>query len=311
VPTIFTASVRNQLRLAFAIVIAMSFLSTSVAIWRLQVLANDTNQLTHRPLAKERLVSSWLLNISMSAKRTAAIARSSRRRAGHLLRQRNPGAVEKHQRAAEAGRRAARHAGRKTLYAEIGAARDAYVSTRDRVMALKAEGKTDEARTLYDQTFAAVMDRYIDKVKELQVLQQKEIEASRPTGARQRAAQQDRADDHVLRHAGLQHRCRQRVLARPVPPPGRRAGAGRHGGRRDRGRQPARRGPLADGDQTSLMAGLARMRDSLSGIVGQVRHGTGAIGESIAVLSSEAQELSPAPRARPRRSKKPRPRSKS
>jgi methyl-accepting chemotaxis protein len=40
------------------------------------------------------------------------------------------------------------------------------------------------------------------------------------------------------------------------------------------------------------MAALKGMRDSLSGIVGEVRKGTGAIGESIAVLSSEALELS-------------------
>src|SRR5690348_3004699 len=51
--TTLTASVRNQLRFAFAIVIILSFLSTAVAIWRLQVLSNDTNELTHRPLAKE------------------------------------------------------------------------------------------------------------------------------------------------------------------------------------------------------------------------------------------------------------------
>jgi methyl-accepting chemotaxis protein len=50
--------------------------------------------------------------------------------------------------------------------------------------------------------------------------------------------------------------------------------------------------PLADGDQASLMAALKGMRDSLSGIVGEVRHGTSNMGESIAVLSSEALELS-------------------
>jgi len=49
---------------------------------------------------------------------------------------------------------------------------------------------------------------------------------------------------------------------------------------------------VADGDQTSLMAALKRMRDSLAGIVGQVRHGATVIGESIAVVASEAQELS-------------------
>jgi methyl-accepting chemotaxis protein len=292
VPTFFTASVRRQLRLAFAIVIAMSFLSTAVAIWRLHVLANDTNQLTHRPIAKERLVSSWLLNISMSAKRTAAIARSADPELATFFANET---MEQSKRTGEMQKQVGdllETAQEKTLYAEIGAARDAYVSTRDRVMALKAEGKTDEARTLYDQTFAAIMDRYIDKVKELQVLQQKEIEAQ--TEQVLDSAQRSKTEQMIMCFATLVFS----IVAGSVFS---RALFRRLGG------EPALAAavsaeiaagnlrvevPLEDGDQTSLMAGLARMRDSLSGIVGQVRHGTSAMGESIAVLSGEAQELS-------------------
>ncbi|CAH0210582.1 hypothetical protein SRABI118_01973 [Massilia sp. Bi118] len=64
------ASVRHQLRLAFAIVIAISFLSTGLAIWRLQTLSGDTRALTEQPLLKKRLISKWLLNMSVGAKRT-------------------------------------------------------------------------------------------------------------------------------------------------------------------------------------------------------------------------------------------------
>jgi methyl-accepting chemotaxis protein len=122
-------------------------------------------------------VSSWLLNISMSAKRTAAIARSAD---GELAAYFANETMEQSKNTAELQKQVGDlldTAEEKALYAEIGTARDAYVAARDRVMALKAEGKTDEARALYDQTFAAVMDRYIGKVKELQVLQQKEIDA--------------------------------------------------------------------------------------------------------------------------------------
>ena len=72
-----TSSVRNQLRFAFAIIIVLSFVSTAIAIWRLQVLSDDTQALTQRPLKKERLISSWLVNTSVAAKRTAAVARSA------------------------------------------------------------------------------------------------------------------------------------------------------------------------------------------------------------------------------------------
>lgn len=71
------SSVRNQVRLAFILVIALSFLSSALAIWRLHTLAGDTQALTTQPLVKERLISKWLLNISAAAKRTAAVARSA------------------------------------------------------------------------------------------------------------------------------------------------------------------------------------------------------------------------------------------
>jgi methyl-accepting chemotaxis protein len=292
VPTISTASVRTQLRLAFAIVIAMSFLSTSVAIWRLHVLANDTRQLTQQPLAKERLVSSWLLNISMSAKRTAAIARSADAELAAYFASET---LEQSKNTSELQKQVGELLGtaeEKALFGEIGTAREAYVSARDRVMALKAEGKTDEARALYDQSFAAVMDRYIAKVKELQLLQQKEITAQ--TGQVLDSAQGSKTEQMIMCFATL-------VLSIVAGNVFARALFRRLGG------EPALAAsvaaeiaagnlrvevPLEDGDQTSLLAGLSRMRDSLSGIVGQVRLGTSAMGESIAVMTSEAQELS-------------------
>jgi methyl-accepting chemotaxis protein len=292
VPTIFTASVRNQLRLAFAIVIAMSFLSTSVAIWRLHVLANDTNELTHRPLAKERLVSSWLLNISVSAKRTAAIARSGDAELANYFANET---LEQSKNTSELQKQVGDLLDmpeEKAVYGEIGAARDAYIAARDRVMALKTEGKADEARALYDQSFAAVMDRYIGKVKELQALQQKEIGAQ--TDKVLDNARSSQTEQMIMCFATL-------VLSIVAGSMFARALFRRLGG------EPALAAtvaaeiaagnlrvavPLADGDQASLMAALKGMRDSLSGIVGEVRNGTGAIGESIAVLSSEALELS-------------------
>lgn len=72
-----TSSVRNQLRFAFAVVVARSFLATAIAVRRLQVLSDDTQALTQRPLVKKRLMAGWLLNTSVAAKRTGSIARSA------------------------------------------------------------------------------------------------------------------------------------------------------------------------------------------------------------------------------------------
>jgi len=47
-----------------------------VTCWirRFQGLSTETEAPIHRPLAKERLPAHWLLNLSVSAKRTAAAA---------------------------------------------------------------------------------------------------------------------------------------------------------------------------------------------------------------------------------------------
>jgi methyl-accepting chemotaxis protein len=287
-----TASVRSQLRFAFAIVIILSFLSTAIAIWRLQVLSDDTNELTHRPLAKERLVSGWLLNISMSAKRTAAIARAADAELAKFFADE---AVQQSARTTELQKQVGELLDtpeEKALYAQIGAAREQYLAARERLTALKSEGKNDEARALYEQTFAPVMDAYIARVGDLLAMQRKAI---------------DTRSEEVLnsaRHSAamLVGLCLAALVASTL------AGSlFANALFRRLGDEPALAAAVAgeiaagnlcvevkvaEGDQTSLMAALKRMRDSLAGIVGQVRHGATVIGESIAVVASEAQELS-------------------
>jgi len=290
--TSLTASVRNQLRLAFAIVILLSFTSTAVAIWRLQVLSNDTNELTHRPLAKERLVSSWLLNISMSSKRTAAIARASD---GELAKVFADETLAQSKRTSELQKQVGEMldtAAEKDLFAQIATARQQYIESRDRVMALKAEGKVDEARELYERSFAGIMDGYIDKVKALQALEQKAIDTQ--TNEVLDSARRSRMEQICMCLATLifsiwaAHRFARALFRRLGGEP---ALAAAVAGEIAAGNLRVEV-KVADGDETSLMAGLKRMRDSLAGIVSQVRHGTASIGESIVVMSSEAQELS-------------------
>ncbi|MFC5550007.1 methyl-accepting chemotaxis protein [Massilia aerilata] len=290
--TKLTASVRNQLRFAFAIVIILSFVSTAVAIWRLQVLADDTNELTHRPLAKERLVSSWLLNISMSAKRTAAIARASD---GELAKLFADETVQQSARTSELQKQVGDMLDtneEKVLFAQIGEARQQYLESRDRVTALKAEGKAEEARALYDKSFAGIMARYIDKVKELLALQQKSIGAR--TGEVLGSAHQSSTVlvclclATLIFSVGAAHRFARALFRRLGGEPALATSVASEiaaGNLRVEVK-------VADGDQASLMAALKRMRDSLAGIVGQVREGTTAIGVSISEMSSEAQELS-------------------
>jgi len=287
-----TASVRNQLRFAFAIIIVLSFVSTVIAIWRLQVLSDDTQALTQRPLAKERLIAGWLLNTSVAAKRTLSIARSadpelatffaaetqdSTTRTTAL--QKQVGALldtpEEH-----------------TLFEQIATARQRYIATRDRVMALKTAGNDAEARKYFDEAFQPAVTTYLGNVKALLELQQKEIDT-------RVAAVLARADhsSHILTGLCLA------TLAFSI-------GAGTLFARalfRRLGGEPAAAAkvateiaggnlcvavPVAAGDKQSLMAALERMRASLAGIVADVREGTGTIGSAIATMAGETQDLS-------------------
>ena len=287
-----TSSVRNQLWFAFAVVIALSFLATAIAIWRLQVLSDDTQALTRRPLVKERLISAWLLNTSVAAKRTGSIARSadpelatyyaaetldSTTRTTAL--QKQVGALldtpEEH-----------------AVFERIATARQRYIVTRDRVMALKRAGNDAELHTYFDNEFMPAVTAYVGQEKALLELQQKEIDARVAAVL----ASADRSSK-VLSALSLA------TLAFSIA-------AGTVFGRtlfRRLGGEPAHAAqvaaeiaggnlcvpvPVRPGDKHSLMAALERMRASLAGIVADVRDGTGTIVSAAATMAGETRDLS-------------------
>jgi methyl-accepting chemotaxis protein len=285
-------SVRNQLKFTFAIIIILSFLSTAIAIWRLQVLADDTQSLTQQPLAKERLISNWVMNTSVGVKRTAVIARSS-----------DPGLAKLY---AEEARDFTARAGavqkkigtlldtpeERAIFEQIGTTREHYTETRNRLTALKAEGKDDEARALFDQAYVPAADAYVAKVNELLMVQQRAIDARVAT-----VLASANHSSNVL--AAL-------CLATLVFSIGAGVVFVRSLFRRLGGEPGAAAAVAAEiaagnlrvavprgaGDEDSLMAALERMRASLAGIVGQVREGATTIGTSITTMAGETQELS-------------------
>nr|WP_314545540.1 MCP four helix bundle domain-containing protein [uncultured Massilia sp.] len=172
-----SSSVRNQLRLTFAIIIALSFLSTAIAIWRLQVLAGDTQALTQRPLAKERLMSSWLLNTSVGVKRTALITRASD---PDLAKAYAGEARESSTRGGDLQKKVGELLDtpeEKAVFEQIGSVREKYTAARNKVAALKTEGSNDEALALFDQAYTPAANDYVGKINELLALQQRAIDA--------------------------------------------------------------------------------------------------------------------------------------
>ena len=287
-----SASVRQQLRLAFGIVIAISFLSTGLAIWRLQTLSGDTQALTEQPLAKERLISKWLLNTSVGAKRTASVVRSA-----------DPDLASFYADEAKASTATASELQHKVsellvtpeekaLFDAIGQIRKVYIGDRERVTQLKAEGKHEEALAAFDRDFKPHTDQYLGKVQDLLALQQKTIDEQ--TRAVLASAQHSQTMLIGLSLATLVASIAAGALFA-------RALFRRLGG------EPAQAVYVASqiaagnlrvdveaaaGDERSLMAAMRRMRDSLAGMVGQVRASSIAIEQSTHTISAESQDLS-------------------
>jgi methyl-accepting chemotaxis protein len=287
-----SASVRAQLRLVFAIVIAISFLSAGLAIWRLQALSKDTHALTEQPLVKERLISSWLLNISVAAKRTAVVARSSDQDLAHFFAQ---DAKESSARSSDLQKKIGeltQAPEERALFDEIVQLRKLYVSDRDRVMQLKTEGKAEEALAHFDREFTPHTEQYVSKVQQLLAMQQKSI---------------DERAQSVLSTADLSQKVLITLSLVTVAVSMVASALFSRALFRRLGGEPAQAAAVATeiaagnlrvqinvaaGDDSSLMAAMQRMRDSLGTMVAQVRDSTTAIGESAYTIASEAQDLS-------------------
>nr|WP_307742534.1 methyl-accepting chemotaxis protein [Massilia varians] len=286
------SSVRAQLRIVFAFVIIISTLATAVAIWRLQVMSEETEALTRRPLVKERLASQWLLNTSVSAKRTAAVARSSD---PELAKAFAAESLESSQRTSVLQDKVGELLDtpeEKALFEATAEARGRYIETRDRVMKLKADGQAGEAMAQYEREFVPATQLYLDKVTALQALQHKAIDTMAQDALEGAAASTNMLVTLcLLTLAGsiAASMLFARALFRRLG--GEPAEAARVAGEIAAGKLDVRVA-LRPGDQSSLLYALLRMRDSLAQIVGQVRDGTSTIGASSEAMASEAQELS-------------------
>ena len=284
--------VRAQLRLAFAFVIVISFLSTAVAIWRLQVLSQETEALTQRPLAKERLTSQWLLNLSVSAKRTSAVARSIDPELAKVFALESTESSQRTSALQDKVGELLDTAQEKTLFDAAVEARSRYISSRDRVMQLKSAGNAEQAMTVYEREFLPSTRQYLDKVSELQALQYTTIDT---TAKAVLASAGDSTSMLVLLCAltlagslGASALFARSLFRRLGGEP---SEAARIANEIAAGNLDVRVA-LRQGDQTSLLHALQCMRDSLADIVGKVREGTATIDTSVQAIASEAQDLS-------------------
>jgi methyl-accepting chemotaxis protein len=176
----FLSQLRIGPRLAagFGIVLLLSALGTSYALYHSNDTANATRAMMDRPLAKERLVSDWYVLIYSAIARTQLIARStdaelsktfatvisdSTKRGGELLK-----SVEALLETPE----------ERKIFDEAMVLRTKYQDAKNNIMKANQAGNTAEGERLYREVFDPAAKGYQEKVKELLAQQRKAIDAT-------------------------------------------------------------------------------------------------------------------------------------
>ena len=176
----FLSQLRIGSRLAagFGIVLLLSAISTSYALYHSNQTANATRAMMDRPLAKERIVSDWYVLIYSAIARTQLIARSSdaelsntfatviadsAKRGAELLKS-VEGLLESDE--------------ERKIYQDAVAIRNKYQDAKNQVMNAKKAGDAAEGERLYREVFEPAAKAYQEKVNELLAQQRKAIDAT-------------------------------------------------------------------------------------------------------------------------------------
>jgi methyl-accepting chemotaxis protein len=168
----------KRLAAGFSLILAMAVLIGLVGVWRLNDVASATSRMMARPLAKERMIAEWYMQIFSAVRRTAAIVKSSDpalgpyfkadaaatgSRSSELVKQIEPLIAEGPERA---------------LWEQITAQRKLYSAARDAAVKAKADGNVDEAAKLLDESFTPTARHYEELVQQLVAMQRSRIDAT-------------------------------------------------------------------------------------------------------------------------------------
>nr|WP_314543213.1 methyl-accepting chemotaxis protein [uncultured Massilia sp.] len=167
----------TRLALGFAVVLGLSILSTVVGIVKLNAVADAAQEMMNEPIRKERLASDWSKNTNLSVTRTSAIIKSS-----------DPALVEFFAKSTqETNRTTAAYlkeleplltsAQEKEAYARATGVRDAYQSSRNQALKLKAEGRIEESSAVLEKSYLPAAEVYQGSITELLKLQRTRLDS--------------------------------------------------------------------------------------------------------------------------------------
>lgn len=168
--------IARRLALTFAITLLLSISAILVGVYRLNTVAESTRTMTAGAVATERMISDWYRNVHTGIRRATAIAKSSDPSLGAYFAEESAASSKasgEFQNAVEAKMATPEE---KALFAEIGAKRKIYLSSRDQIVALKKQGKNEEANQVLEQQFVPGSKAYLEKMDALLGLKRQQID---------------------------------------------------------------------------------------------------------------------------------------
>ena len=170
-------NIGKRLALGFALTLAMAVVIAGFAMSRLQQASDHTSSVLAEPLAKERLITEWYMQIFGAVRRTAAISRSSDPSLNAYFKEdsaatgkRSADLVKQIEPLIAAGEE-------KALWDRISELRKSYSSARDAVTKAKADGDVEQANKILDEKFTPAAKAYQEAVQQLVAMQQARIAA--------------------------------------------------------------------------------------------------------------------------------------
>src|SRR5450830_966325 len=169
-------NISKRLNLGFAIILFSAIGVIAVSIGRLHTVAETTQAMMEKPLAKERLVSDWYRTIHTSVRRTTAIAKSADPSLSAFFAEDAATSTKlsnEQQKALEALLSSDKE---KSLFAQLTSVRKSYIAARDAISKAKAAGQVEEANRILEKDFPAAAKGYLDALQQLLDLQRSSID---------------------------------------------------------------------------------------------------------------------------------------
>jgi methyl-accepting chemotaxis protein len=163
-----------RLAAGFALVLALAAVMTGVGVWRLQAVAQATQDMAGVPLAKERMISDWYRNVFSGIRRTTAVVKSADPSLAPFF------AAD----AAESAKGAAElqdkiepllNGDEAVLWKIIKEKRKAFLATRDAATKAKVDGNTEAAANILDQRYLPASKEYLAVIQQLLEMQRQSI----------------------------------------------------------------------------------------------------------------------------------------